>query len=92
MSQGDFSLSNAKTGSPMKYVFETEFKLYELDAQSEKGVFFQSLSTGPEKIKFLVENGRITTKETGGRIMQQEKGAVSRIARRIFSIWDRFMG
>jgi hypothetical protein len=33
------------------------------------------LHTGPEKIKYLVVNGKETTKETGGSIMQPEKGA-----------------
>jgi hypothetical protein len=33
------------------------------------------LRTGPEKIKYLVENGKETTKKTGGSIMQPEKSA-----------------
>ncbi len=75
MPQDDSAVSSPGAARPQKYVFETEFKLYEVNTQSEKGITFQNLSTGPEKIKFLVENGKETTKETGGRIMQPEKGA-----------------
>lgn len=71
----DTIVSSSGAGNPEKYIYETEFKVYEVDAQSEKGRTFQSLSTGPEKIKFLIENGKETTKETGGRIMQHEKGS-----------------
>lgn len=58
-----------------KYAFEDETKLYEIDSQSEKGREFARLSTGPEKIGFLKENGQETTKETGGRVMLPNKGA-----------------
>jgi len=76
MSQDNVAVSGSKAGQGQKYVFETEFKRYEVDADSEQGVTFQSLRAGPEKIKYLVENGTETTKETGGGpIMQREKGA-----------------
>ncbi|TGO12714.1 hypothetical protein BTUL_0083g00170 [Botrytis tulipae] len=52
-----------------------ETLLYEIDAQSEAGREFQKLSTGPEKIQFLKENGVKTTKETGERIMIPGKEA-----------------
>jgi hypothetical protein len=75
MSQDNLAVFGSKAGQCQKYVFETEFKRYEVDADSEKGITFQSLRTGPEKIKYLIENGKETTKETGGSIMQPEKGA-----------------
>jgi hypothetical protein len=75
MSQDNPAISGSKSGQCQKYVFETELKRYEVDADSEKGITFQSLHTGPEKINYLVENGKETTKETGGSIMQPEKGA-----------------
>ena len=75
MSSNNTAMSASESGHPSKFVYETEFKLYEVEAQSAEGRTFQNLSAGPEKIKFLVENGTVTTKETGGRIMRPEKGA-----------------
>lgn len=58
-----------------RYMFENETTIYEIEAQSEKGRNFRILSTGSEKINFLKENGEEKVKETGGRIMLQQKGA-----------------
>ena len=75
MTQDNSTVSPSETEHAEMYTFESETNVYEIDAQSETGRAFQDLSTGPEKINFLKENGRETTKETGGRIMLPEKGA-----------------
>ena len=73
MSQGNSAISGSKAGQCQKYVFETGFQHYEVGADSEKGIIFQSLRTGPEKIKYLVENGKETTKETAAQLCNQRR-------------------
>jgi hypothetical protein len=77
MTTENSTVSAPETSPTEKYTFETEDQIYEIDAHSDKGREFQALSTGPEKIKFLQQNGRKTTKELGReqRIMLARKGA-----------------
>lgn len=75
MSQNNTTPPSPQSGHREKYIFETEIKRFEIDSYSEKGSLYRNLSTGPEKIKFLIENGLEVTKETDGRIMQLEKEA-----------------
>jgi hypothetical protein len=66
---------NSAVGYVENYTFESEATIYEIEAQSEKGRNFQILSSGPEKIQFLKENGERKVKEIGGRIMVPQNGA-----------------
>ena len=52
MSQGNSAISGSKAGQCQKYVFETGFQRYEVDADSEKGIIFQSFAyrTGEDQV------------------------------------------
>jgi hypothetical protein len=57
------------------YAFESESQLFEIPVDCDKGHEFQALSSADEKLRYLKENGKETTKEVGGRIMIPQKGA-----------------
>jgi hypothetical protein len=70
-----FAISGSKAGQCQKYVYETGFQRYEVDADSEKGIIFQSFAyrTGEDQVSRREWQG--DNKKTGGSIMQPEKGA-----------------
>jgi hypothetical protein len=60
---------------PTMYQFESESQLFQVPFHSEDGETFRILQTADEKIRYLKANGKLTTKELGGRIMIAQKGA-----------------
>lgn len=60
---------------PTQYSFESEPQLFEIPIDSESGKEYRSLQSAEEKIRYLKANGKLTTKEMGGRIMIPQKGA-----------------
>lgn len=56
------------------YSFESESQLFEIRVDTDCGREYRSLPTAEEKTIYLKRNGKLTTKDVGGRIMTPQPG------------------